>query len=211
MNIDHLRYKYETAGLRKADLLENPLQQFGLWFKQAVDAQIIEANTMNLATAGNDDQSTVRAVLLKSYDERGFVFYTNYESRKAKAIGENPKVSLQFLWVPLNRQIRIEGIAEKTSIQESEDYFRSRPRDSQISAWTSHQSAIVSSRKQLEDEFLKYGEKFQGKPIPLPPFWGGYRIIPSSYEFWQGRPNRLHDRILYAIENGKWIKNRLSP
>ncbi len=211
MNIDHLRHKYGITGFTKADLLEDPLQQFDLWFKEAVDAQIIEVNTMNLATSGNDGQPAIRAVLLKSYDERGFVFYTNYESRKAKAIEENPKVAVQFLWVSLGRQIRIEGMAKKISTQESEDYFKSRPRDSQISAWASHQSDIVSSRKQLEDEFLKYSEKFHGKPIPLPPFWGGYRIKASSYEFWQGQSNRLHDRVLYKVKDKKWVKNRLAP
>lgn len=211
MNIDHLRHQYATTGFKKADLLDDPLQQFDLWFKQAIDAQIIEVNTINLATAGKDGQPTVRAVLLKDYDERGFVFYTNYESRKARAIEENPKVSFQILWVPLSRQIRIEGIAEKTSIQESETYFNTRPRDSQISAWASHQSGIIKSRKQLEDDFFKYSEKFHGKPVPLPPFWGGYRIKPSSFEFWQGRPNRLHDRMLYILKDGKWTKNRLAP
>lgn len=211
MNIDHLRRQYSMTGFSKADLLNDPLQQFDLWFKQAIDAQIMEVNTMNLATTGINGQPTIRAVLLKSYDERGFVFYTNYESQKAEAIEENPKVSLQFLWIPLERQIRIEGLAEKTSVKESENYFSSRPRDSQISAWTSNQSSIIESRQYLEDQFEKYSEKFNEKTIPLPPFWGGYRIKASSYEFWQGRSNRLHDRVLYIKKDGEWVKNRLAP
>lgn len=211
MNIEHLRHQYSTTGFSKADLFNDPLQQFDLWFKQAIDAQLMEVNSMNLATTDIDGQPTIRAVLLKSYDEHGFVFYTNYESSKAKSIEENPKVALQFLWIPLDRQIRIQGIAEKTSLKESEDYFSTRPRDSQISAWASKQSASIQSRKYLEDQFLKFSEKFKDKPVPLPPFWGGYRIKPLSYEFWQGRSNRLHDRILYTKLNGEWVKNRLSP
>lgn len=211
MNIDHLKHKYSEIGLEKAELDDDPLQQFDIWFKEAINAQIIEVNAMNLATVKNNGQPTLRAVLLKSYDQRGFVFFTNYASKKANDIEKNPQVALQFLWLSLDRQLRIEGSAEKTSIQESQAYFATRHRENQLSAWASAQSRIVPSRKYLDEEFEKMSKNFEGKPVPLPPFWGGYRVKPALYEFWQGRGNRLSDRILYTIEDGKWVKNRLAP
>lgn len=211
MDIDHLRNHFTSTGFTKADLSNDPLEQFAIWFKQAVDIRLFEVNAMNLATVDQNGQPSIRAVLLKSYDERGFVFYTNYNSRKAKAIENNPKVALQFLWASLERQIRIEGLAEKTSIEESTRYFDSRPRDSRIGAWSSEQSKIIPSRSYLDEEFIKNFKKFDNQLIPLPPFWGGYRVKPISYEFWQGRHNRLSDRMLYIKEDGKWVKKRLSP
>lgn len=211
MNIDHLRHHYSEHGLRKGELSDNPFEQFDIWFKEAIAAEIDEVNAMNIATVGKDNQPTVRSVLLKAYNEQGFVFYTNYESRKAKEIEENPKVALQFLWLKLDRQLRIEGIAEKISKKESEEYFETRPRESQLGAWASAQSDVIASRKDLDEAVEKFSKKFEGKPVSLPPFWGGYRVKPTTFEFWQGRGNRLSDRILYIKEAGLWIKKRLSP
>lgn len=211
MDINHLKHHYSEKGFRKAELNDNPFEQFDIWFKEAIAAEIKELNAMNLATVGSDKQPSLRAVLLKGYDENGFVFFTNYKSRKAKNIEENPKVALQFLWIQLDRQIRIEGLAEKTSKKESEEYFKKRLRESQLGAWASPQSDIISTREYLDLEVEKIDKKFQGKDITLPPFWGGYRVKPTSFEFWQGRANRLSDRMLYSKKEEVWIKNRLGP
>lgn len=211
MNINHLKHHYSEKGLKKADLSDNPFDQFDIWFNEAIAAEILEPNAMNLATVGKDGQPSVRAVLLKAYDPNGFVFFTNYKSRKAKNIEENPKVALQFLWLKLDRQLRIEGIAQKISTKESEDYFKTRSRESQIGAWASPQSDIIYSRKDLDLETEKIAEKFKDKEVTLPPFWGGYRVIPNSLEFWQGRGNRLSDRVLYTKKESIWVKVRLGP
>lgn len=211
MDIDHLKHRYSEKGITKAELSENPFEQFDIWFREAVAAEIEEVNAMNLATVGKDGQPSVRSVLLKSYDERGFVFYTNYNSRKAKNMEENPRVAVQFLWIKLDRQLRIEGIVEKTSVEESEEYFKQRSRESQIGAWASAQSSMIQSRKYLDGEVEKIFKTFEGKTVSLPPFWGGYRIKPITFEFWQGRGNRLSDRILYIKEGKFWTKNRLAP
>lgn len=211
MNIEHLRHHYSERGFKKAELSDNPFEQFDIWFKEAIAAEIEEVNAMNLATVGVDGQPTVRAVLLKSYDKNGFVFYTNYESRKAKNIAENPKVALQFLWLRLDRQLRVEGIAEKISTKESEEYFKTRSRESQLGAWASAQSRIIESRRSLDEEFEKMIKKFEGKSVSLPPYWGGYRVRPMIFEFWQGRGNRLSDRMLYTKKEEVWIKKRLAP
>lgn len=211
MKIDHLQHHYSKKGITKAELSENPFEQFDIWFKEAIVAEIEEVNAMNLATVGKDGQPSIRSVLLKSYDESGFVFFTNYKSRKAKNLEENPKVAVQFLWIKLDRQLRIEGTVEKTSIRESEEYFKQRSRESQLGAWASAQSSIIPSRKYLDEEVEKISKTFEGKLASLPPFWGGYRIKPSTFEFWQGRGDRLSDRILYVKQNEVWVKNRLAP
>jgi len=178
---------------------------------EAISSNLLEPNAMILATANKDGAPSARTVLLKGFDERGFVFYTNYESAKAKNLSENPIASLLFFWAELERQARIEGKVEQVSKADSEEYFRSRPRESQLGAWASKQSSVIASREVLEKKFEEMRKKFEGKEIPLPPFWGGYRVIPQSIEFWQGRESRLHDRICYSFENGKWKIERLSP
>lgn len=211
MDINHLKHQYSEKGFRKSDLSDNPFEQFDIWFKEAITAEIEELNAMNLATVGKNGQPSVRAVLLKSYDERGFVFFTNYNSRKARDIEDNPKVAVQFLWLKLDRQVRIEGVVEKTSHSESVAYFKTRMRENQLGAWASSQSDIIDSRKTLDLEVEKIDKQFEGQEVPLPPFWGGYRIKPGCFEFWQGRGNRLSDRFLYSYKEGFWIKNRLAP
>jgi len=211
MNIDYLRHNYSDRGLSKKELSDNPFEQFDIWFNEAIAARIEEPNSMNLATVSKDGQPSVRAVLLKSYDEHGFVFYTNYESRKAKNIEDNPKVALQFLWITLGRQLRIEGKAEKISTKESKEYFKTRSRESQLGAWASAQSRIINSREDLEKELERVEQNFKDQEVILPSFWGGYRVKPISFEFWQGRSDRLSDRVLYTQREKIWIKNRLAP
>lgn len=212
MNITDLRSEYTKHGLRHADLDENPFGQFRTWFEQACTAELIEPNAMALATVGADGHPTVRNVLLKAYDERGFVFFTNYESDKAKQIAENPHVGLLFSWLALERQVSITGQAEKISRAESLRYFLSRPLGNRMGAWVSHQSRVISSRKILEMKLDEVRRKFADGQVPLPSFWGGYRVVPKRFEFWQGRPYRLHDRFQYLreSENG-WRIARLAP
>jgi pyridoxamine 5'-phosphate oxidase len=212
MNIENLRQQYTKTGLRREDLKDDPFEQFEVLFQQACAANLLEPNAMILATASSQAEPSLRTVLLKSFDKQGFIFFTNYESRKAHQIQENPHVSLLFLWLPLECQIQIIGTAEKISTAESFKYFMSRPRGSQIGAWCSQQSTIISSRRILEMKFEEMKQKFMSHEIPLPSFWGGYRVIPHSFEFWQGRPNRLHDRFLYSRQdNGCWAIQRLAP
>ncbi|GAB4377702.1 MAG: pyridoxamine 5'-phosphate oxidase [Elainellaceae cyanobacterium] len=212
MDIADLRREYTQAGLNRDNLNPDPFQQFELWFQQACNADLQEPNAMVLATATATGEPFQRTVLLKYFDSNGFVFFTNYESRKAHQISENPQVSLLFLWLPLERQLQITGRAEKVSTAESFNYFTSRPRGSQLGAWCSQQSSVVSSRQILLMQFEKIKEKFLNQEIPLPPFWGGYRVVPNRFEFWQGRPNRLHDRFLYSQpEQESWQIQRLSP
>lgn len=190
---------------------ENPYMQFSHWFNEMLKSDIIEPNAMILATATAKGIPSVRTVLLKQYNENGFVFYTNYESRKARDLYENPYAEILFLWLNLERQVRISGKIEKVSEKESDDYFHSRPIDSQLSAWASKQSAEIPGRDYLEKKFNEYSEKYKGGKVPLPPFWGGFRLIPDRFEFWQSRERRLHDRILYRWKNGSWEIVRLSP
>jgi pyridoxamine 5'-phosphate oxidase len=212
MDIHHLREDYTQGELHRKDLQADPFKQFELWFQQACSAELEEPNAMILATASAQGQPLVRTVLLKYFDPQGFVFFTNYGSRKAQHIEENSQVSLLFLWLPLQRQIQITGIAAKVSTAESLSYFASRPRGSQLGAWCSPQSSVVSSRQMLLMEFEKIKQKFENHEIPLPSFWGGFRVIPKSFEFWQGRSNRLHDRFLYAPqEDQSWQIQRLAP
>jgi pyridoxamine 5'-phosphate oxidase len=212
MDIHHLREEYTQAALSRKDLQTDPFQQFERWFQQACHAELQEPNAMVLATASAQGEPLVRTVLLKYFDNDGFVFFTNYESRKARHIDANPHVAVLFLWLPLQRQVQITGRAMKISTAESLKYFATRPRGSQLGAWCSPQSSIISSRQMLQMEFEKMRQKFLNHEVPLPSFWGGYRIIPDSFEFWQGRSNRLHDRFLYIRQdNDHWEINRLAP
>lgn len=209
--IDHLRKEYRSRGLRKKDLDANPFQQFSLWFKEAEEAGLTEPNAMTLATAGASGCVTARTVLLKAFDEKGFVFFTNYSSKKARQIEENPQVALLLPWIDLERQVAISGRAEKLSAKQSLAYFVSRPFNSRVGAWVSHQSKAVSSRKILEMKFAEMKRKFADGQVPLPDFWGGYRVMPESIEFWQGSESRLHDRFVYSRDAGGWNIERLSP
>ena len=207
-----LRREYDGKPFDETSADPNPFKQFELWFNEAVSEIEQDPNAMILATADAAGQPTSRTVLLKGYGELGFVFYTNYNSRKSKAIEQNGKVSLTFYWPDLMRQIQIHGSAEKVSPETSDLYFRSRPAGSQLGAWASAQSSQVSSRKTLEEQLRHYEKKFAGEAIPRPPHWGGYRVIPFRIEFWQGRLNRLHDRISYQKnEEDSWSIERLSP
>ncbi|MBD2012683.1 pyridoxamine 5'-phosphate oxidase [Microcoleus sp. FACHB-53] len=212
MDIENLRQQYTRAGLRRQDLKADPFEQFEIWFKEACAANLLEPNAMILATASAQAEPSVRTVLLKYFDREGLIFFTNYESKKSRQIQENPQVSLLFLWLPLERQVQIIGTAAKISTADSLKYFTARPRGSQIGAWSSQQSSIISSRQILEMQFEQMKQKFMNNEVPLPSFWGGYRVIPRSFEFWQGRPNRLHDRFLYSRQEPEsWEVNRLSP
>ncbi|MBD2188255.1 pyridoxamine 5'-phosphate oxidase [Pseudanabaena mucicola] len=212
MDIHALRKDYKPSELRRKDLQDDPFKQFEIWFQQACEAEILEPNAMTLATVSATGQPFMRTVLLKYFDNRGFVFFTNYESRKAQQIGNNSQVSMLFTWLPLQRQVHITGNAEKVTTAESWQYFTSRPRGSQLGAWTSQQSSIISSRQLLLMQFEQIKNKFLDGEIPLPDFWGGYRIMPNSFEFWQGCTNRLHDRFLYTTQaDQSWQIQRLAP
>lgn len=212
MDIDHLRREYLKGGLQRENLLQDPMAQFSAWLKQAIEAGLEDPTAMTVATVSADGQPSQRIVLLKHVDQRGFVFYTNYSSRKAREMDVNPKVSLHFPWHAMERQVKVCGVAEKVSQAESLKYFLSRPRESQLAAWASAQSRPVSSRQLLMQQFNSIKDKFAKGKIPLPDFWGGYRIIPHQVEFWQGGPNRLHDRFEYTkIGHGEWQIDRLAP
>lgn len=211
MDIGNFRREYLKSGLEHGDLLADPVEQFSLWFNQARETDITDPNAMILSTVSSDGQPSQRTVLLKYYDEDGFVFFTNQESRKAREIRGNPKVNLHFVWLELERQVSIAGIATTITPKESARYFMTRPRNSQIAAWVSNQSSSISSRSLLMQKFKEMKQKFAQGDIPLPSFWGGYRVRPSSIEFWQGRENRLHDRFLYTREGSAWKVERLAP
>jgi pyridoxamine 5'-phosphate oxidase len=206
------RYEHAAHGLRRRDLDGDPIKQFGNWFTAAIEAEICDVNAMSLATAGSDAKPSVRVVLLKSFGHDGFIFFTNYESEKGRQLAENPYAALVFYWIELDRQVRINGSVEKTSREESEHYFHSRPVGSQLGAWASRQSAILDARRVLDARMAEVTERYAGKAIPLPPHWGGYRLKPDVMEFWQGRSNRLHDRFRYTQQtNGIWQIDRLAP
>lgn len=201
-----------SEGIDQRSLNQDPIKQFELWFKQAEDAGVQDANAFSLATATPEGAPSVRTVLLKLFDDKGFVFFTNYNSRKASEIKENTQAAMLFPWLQLNRQVRIEGRVEKISSVDSFKYFTSRPRGSQIGAWCSDQSEVIESRSFLEQKYREAAEKFRQGSIPLPSFWGGYRIVPASFEFWQGRESRLHDRLSYRHSaDGAWGVSRLAP
>lgn len=207
-----MRQEYTTKGLHRKDMLPNPFAQFELWFNQAVEAKLLEPNAFTLATVGNDLKPSQRIVLLKRYDESGFVFFSNYGSKKSRQIKENDCVAAHFAWLGLERQLRIEGSIEEISKTESLKYFLSRPRGSQIGAWVSHQSEIVTSRSILEQKFDQIRKKFASGEIPFPDRWGGYMIKPTLFEFWQGGKDRLHDRFEYTQQEDKsWDIHRLEP
>ncbi|WP_223789199.1 pyridoxamine 5'-phosphate oxidase [Marinicella meishanensis] len=211
MDIGAIRKEYTQSGLSRKDLKRDPLAQFSLWFEQARTAEIKEVNAMCLATVRPDGMPQVRTVLLKIFDQQGFVFFTNYRSAKANELADNPQASVLFPWYDLERQVRISGPVEKISKQESFKYFTSRPRGSQLGAWISEQSQVISGRSVLQTMLRQMKEKFKAGTIPLPDAWGGYRIKPVSYEFWQGRANRLHDRFLYQQDGDEWRIDRLAP
>ncbi|MFN5396454.1 MAG: pyridoxamine 5'-phosphate oxidase [Pseudanabaena sp.] len=212
MDIHALREDYKQGELRRKDLHDDPFKQFEKWFQQACNAELLEPNAMTLSTVSEQGQPFMRTVLLKYFDNNGLVFFTNYESRKAQQIGVNPNVSILFTWLPLQRQVHITGTAEKVSTTESLQYFTSRPRGSQLGAWSSQQSSVISSRQLLLMQFEQIKQKFLDGEIPLPDFWGGYRVVPTSFEFWQGCTNRLHDRFLYTPqEDQSWQIQRLAP
>ncbi len=211
LNLHDMRREYKQNELDEHSVDANPFVQFEKWFSDAQNAQVLEPNSMLLATSGAQNIPNIRAVLLKIFDERGFVFFTNYASDKAKEIEENPNVAVEFLWLDLERQVRIIGRCEKISSAESLAYFMKRSRSSQIGAWVSEQSKIISSRKLLSMALQKMKEKFKNGEVPLPDFWGGYRVVPTKIEFWQGRESRLHDRVLYTKKESKWEISRLAP
>ncbi len=211
MDLSDFRENYTKGGLKREALKDNPVQQFELWFKQAIESAIPEPNAFSLATVDAFGQPSIRTVLLKLFDENGFVFFTNYESKKAQDIEANEKVSMLFPWVAIERQVKINGRAEKISTAESLKYFLSRPRGSQLGAWVSQQSHVISSRGVLEMKLQEMKRKFLNRAVPIPDHWGGYRIIPETIEFWQGGENRLHDRFEYEKVAGEWLVRRLAP
>ena len=212
MNIAGIRTEYKQKSLLEAAVEKNPVQQFEKWWNDAANSDIEEFNAMTLATASSDGLPAARIVLLKGYDERGFVFFTNYESFKGMQMEENPRACLVFFWKELERQVRITGLVEKTSATESNTYFNSRPATSRIGAWASPQSRVINSREWLEQNEKKFTSEFSGAAIQRPVHWGGYRVKPITIEFWQGRPSRLHDRIQYTLQQtGSWQIERLAP
>ena len=211
-SIAHLRKEYTLAGLTEDELDPNPFEQFKKWFGQDIGAKLPEPTAMILATATKTGRPSARVVLLKHFDERGFLFFSNYKSRKGRELSDNPIAALVFHWVGLERQVRIVGNVTKVSRKESEEYFRTRPIGSQLGAWASKQSEIIPNREILEKRVEQLAIKFRTEEIPPPPVWGGYRVVPSEIEFWQGRPNRLHDRLHYSLQrSGTWRIERLSP
>jgi pyridoxamine 5'-phosphate oxidase len=212
MSLADLRKDYSLSGLLEKDLARDPFRQFDKWFTEAQAAKVIEPNAMTLATATRDGRPSARTVLLKGVDGRGFVFYTNYESRKGRELAENPRATLLLPWLALERQVIIEGTISKITREESAAYFHSRPRASQLGAWVSQQSSIITGRAPLEDAMKVLEKKHAGAEVPLPPAWGGYRLTPETVEFWQGRRSRLHDRLRYRREtSGDWTVERLAP
>jgi pyridoxamine 5'-phosphate oxidase len=209
-SIADLRKSYERAELSESASNADPLQQFDQWLQEALRAQVPEPNAMTVATVGGDMRPSTRIVLIKGYDEHGIVWYTNYDSRKGQELAGNPFAALQFHWVELERVVRIEGRVEKVSAEESDAYYNSRPLDSRIGAWASPQSQVISSRSVLVANAAKYGAQFMLNP-PRPPHWGGFRLAPDRWEFWQGRKSRLHDRLCYRLEGGAWLRERLAP
>jgi pyridoxamine 5'-phosphate oxidase len=215
MSLADLRREYTLTGLRRRDLDPNPIAQFNRWFEQAatgMEGEATDVNAMTLATADKAGRPSARIVLLKGLDERGFIFFTNYDSRKARELSENPQAALVFHWTGLERQVTIAGQVSLLSAEESEIYFASRPRASRLAAWASHQSEVIKDRAALEEKWHALEKQFPGESIPRPPFWGGYVLSPTRFEFWQGRASRLHDRFRYEKNANKgWVIERLAP
>jgi pyridoxamine 5'-phosphate oxidase len=213
--LDHvarLRKEYTRAGLKESEADPNPIEQFRTWFDEVLTSNLHEPNAMVLATATLDGRPSARVVLLKGFDERGFVFYTNYEGRKGEELETNPHCALLFYWGELERQVRVEGRVRRVPDKESDAYFAGRPRGSQLGAWASEQSRPVGDRGALEHRLRELEAEYEGREVPRPPFWGGYRVEPETIEFWQGRENRLHDRLVYLrSEDGGWRRGRLQP
>jgi pyridoxamine 5'-phosphate oxidase len=211
VDLESLRREYLHGGLRREELIDDPLDQFSLWMQQALDLEIYDPTAMTIATVNEEGQPSQRIVLLKHFDQDGFIFYTNYGSRKSNELDSNSKVSLHFPWHVIDRQVKICGTASKISPVESLKYFLSRPKESQIAAVASHQSEVLTSRSSLLDKFESIKQKFKDGDIPLPDYWGGYRIVPHEIEFWQGGANRLHDRFRYLRHENNWLIDRLAP
>lgn len=209
--INTLRHDFSKQTLDEKDVNQNPLLQFEKWFKEAVESKVNEPNAMTVCTATKEGKPSARILLLRNFNEDGFVFYTNYNSRKGEEIEKNPQAALLFFWPELERQVRIEGILSKQTASESDLYFNTRPRGSKLGAWSSEQSKPVSNRKTLDENYELFSKKFPSENVPRPEFWGGYILKPHSIEFWQGRPSRMHDRIHYSLIGNSWKIERLSP
>ena len=209
--IKKLRYDFTLKKLDELYVDHDPVVQFGAWFREAVESQVPDANAFVLSTASADGKPSARVVLLRNFTEKGFAFYTNYQSRKGKEIEVNPSAAMTFFWPQLQRQVRIEGELVAQTAEESDEYFASRPLGSKIGAWVSPQSQVIASRVELEKKFEELSKTFTTDEVPRPPHWGGYWLKPLRVEFWQGRPSRLHDRVLYSLEEGEWKKRRLAP
>jgi pyridoxamine 5'-phosphate oxidase len=211
-DLSKLRTDYESEGLSETRIEADPLTQFRRWLDEAIEAGVPEPNAMAVSSVDSSGRPSARIVLLRGLDEQGFVFYTNYESRKGQQLAANPFAALTFFWAPLHRQVRIEGRTVRVTDSESDSYFAGRPRASQIGAWASRQSSAIHDRNAIEQEVARLEQVFAGQEVPRPPFWGGFRVRPSLIEFWQGRPSRLHDRLQYSVQaDGSWILERLSP
>lgn len=210
-DLSKFREEYRSGELLESNINKDPLQQFDIWLQDAIDSQISEPNAMSVATSTPDGKPSIRVVLLKELNQQGFIFFTNYNSRKGTEISDNPHAAIVFDWHQIERQVRIEGVIKKISEKDSDTYFNSRPESSKIGAWVSPQSQVVMGREELNKLQNKTDKLFEGKNIPRPPHWGGYILLPTSIEFWQGRPSRLHDRIVYRLHKDKWIIERLAP
>jgi pyridoxamine 5'-phosphate oxidase len=209
--MSELSKEARSTELRKSNVDQNPFKQFARWYEEALGSDLILPNAMALATSSRDGVPSARMVLLKDFDENGFVFYTNYESPKARDLDENPKAALLFYWAPLDKQVRITGSVERVSPEESEAYFGTRPVESQLGAWASNQSSTIESREVLENRLSQLIEEYRDTEVPLPPYWGGYRLVPDTFEFWLSRPGRLHDRLRFSRRDGEWTIERLAP